>query len=34
MLFKALDGKVMGTLHSPNKTGFERPYFFDVTGRI
>ncbi|MBR6004282.1 MAG: glycoside hydrolase, partial [Lachnospiraceae bacterium] len=34
MLFKALDGKIMGALHSPNKTGFERPYFFDVTGRI
>lgn len=34
MLFKALDGKVMGALHSPNVTGEERPFFFDVTGRI
>ena len=34
MLFKALDGKLMGTLHSPNKTGEERPSFFDVTGTI
>lgn len=34
MLFKSFDGKVMGTLHSPNINGQERPYFFDVTGKI
>ena len=34
MLFKALDGKIMGALHSPNKTLMERPYFFDVTGKF
>ena len=34
MLFKAYDGRVMGTLHSPNINGEERPYFFDVTGKI
>jgi len=34
MLFKAFDGKLMGTLHSPNINGQERPYFFDVTGKI
>lgn len=30
MLFKNLQGKLMGTLHSPNINGEERPYFFEV----
>ena len=31
MLFKNLDGKLMGALHSPNINGEERPIFFEVT---
>lgn len=34
MLFKALDGRIMGSLHSPNVNLQERPYFFDVTDKI
>ncbi len=34
MLFKALDGRLMGVLHAPNVNLEERPYFFDVTGKI
>ena len=34
MLFKALDGRLMGSLHSPNEKLKERPCFFDVTGKI
>jgi arabinan endo-1,5-alpha-L-arabinosidase len=30
MLFRALDGTLMGTLHSPNEKLTERPYFFKV----
>lgn len=30
MIFTSLEGKLMGALHSPNKTGLERPYFFEV----
>lgn len=30
MLFEDLQGNLMGTLHSPNKTGEERPMFFPV----
>lgn len=30
MLFKNLEGKLMGALHSPNINGEERPYFFNV----
>lgn len=31
MLFKNLEGKLMGALHSPNINGEERPIFFEVT---
>lgn len=30
MLFKSLDGRLMGTLHTPNIDLQERPYFFEV----
>lgn len=30
MLFRTLDGTLMGTLHSPNEKLTERPYFFKV----
>ena len=31
MLFKNLEGKLMGALHSPNINGEERPIFFEIT---
>ena len=31
MLFKTLDNKLYLTLHSPNKTDYERPAFFPIT---
>ncbi len=31
MLFKDLEGNLMGSLHSPNETGKERPIFFPVS---
>jgi len=30
MLFKTLDGRLMATLHAPNKTPNERPCFFEI----
>lgn len=30
MLFKSLDGKLMGSIHAPNVNGKERPFFFEV----
>ena len=30
MVFRALDGRLMMTLHSPNRTLEERPFFFEV----
>lgn len=30
MLFEAFDGSLMLALHSPNKSGFERPVFFKI----
>lgn len=34
MIFKSLDGKIMGTLHSPNKDLEERPVFFEIKTKI
>lgn len=34
MIFKSLDGKIMGTLHSPNKDLEERPIFFEIKTKI
>lgn len=34
MIFKSLDGKIMGTLHSPNRDLEERPVFFEITQKI
>jgi len=34
MIFKALDGKIMGTLHSPNVDLQERPIFFEIKQKL
>lgn len=34
MIFTSLEGKTMGALHSPNVTGKERPYFFEITKKL
>ncbi|WP_207952263.1 glycoside hydrolase family 43 protein [Paenibacillus turpanensis] len=31
MIFRTFDGRLMVTIHAPNKTPEERPYFFEVT---
>jgi len=34
MIFRTLEGRLMLTLHSPNETPLERPYFFPLEERV